>query len=163
MSRSLAALCLCLALPAIAAAPDRMKPLRAIVGAWSGSFNCKTGSYDANVSIEEAEGGLFARYDASSTGPIPMGAKGDVGVVPRAKTGEFTATSNGVAVKISLAEKGQVLVFAPAARADGSAATVRFAGTARLDKKKTKAVVRFTVTTPIGPDSCMGSMARNQP
>lgn len=161
MRTALAAACVALALSARAAAPDPVKPLRPIVGAWSGSFNCKTGNYDAHVGIEDAEGGLFARYDAASTGPIPLSAKGDVGVVPRAKPGEFTATSNGVAVKITLAEKGQVLVFAPAARADGAAAAIRFAGTARLDKKRTKAVVRFTVTTPLGPDSCMGSMARD--
>lgn len=161
LRRLLPASALLLATAARAAAPDPVKPLRPIVGAWSGSFNCKTGSYDANVSIEDAEGGLFARYDASSTGPVPLGAKGDVGVVPRAKAGEFTASSNGVVVKITLAEKGQVLVFAPAARADGAASAIRFAGTARLDKKRTKAVVRFTVTTPLGPDSCMGSMARN--
>ena len=156
-------LALLLLATAAAAAPDPMKPLRPIVGAWEGQVQCTTGGYGATITLEEADGGIFARYDAASLGAVPMGAKGDVGVAPRDKPGEFTATSNGVAVKVALAEKGRVLVFSPLPSKGGIGAMVQFAGTARLDKKRTKAVVRYTVKSPIGTDSCMGSMARKLP
>jgi hypothetical protein len=152
-----------LAASALAAAPDRMKPLRPLVGQWSGQVNCTTGNYGANISLEDADGGLFARYDAASLGASPLSAKGDVGVAPRPKAGEFVATSNGVAVKVTLAEKGQVLVFSPLPSSNAMAGVITFAGTARLDKKRTKAIVRYTIKSPIGNDSCMGSMARTQP
>jgi hypothetical protein len=115
------------------------------------------------MSIDESDGQLVASYNAASGGAAPMKANGSVGIAPRSKPGEFIATSNGVAVKVTLAEKGQVLIFSPDPSATGLGALMQFAGTARLDKKRTKAVVRYTLTTPLGSDSCMGSMAKAPP
>lgn len=150
---------LLLAASALAATPDRVAPLRPLVGRWAGRMNCTTGNYGATVGLEEQDGALFARYDAASDGATPLKAAGNVGVAPRPKAGEFVATSNGVAVKVTVAEKGQVLVFSPAP-ATGLGAMILFSGTARLDKKRANAIVRYTVKTPLGTDSCMGSMSR---
>jgi hypothetical protein len=154
---------LLLAASALAAAPDPMKPLRPLIGRWSGRVNCGTGDYGLKLTLEDADGGLFARYEAASLGASPLSGKGDVGVVPRPKPGEFVATSNGVSVRIALAEKGRVLIFSPLPSSNPMAAAVKFAGTARLDKKRAKAVLRYTVKTPIGDDTCLGSMTRTPP
>ena len=135
--------------------------LLVLVGAWTGQMTCSTGHYGVGVSLFESQGALVARYKAASGGDNPMKTDGRVAVTPRSKPGEFTAQSNGVSVKVTLAEKGQVLIFAPDPAATGLAALIKFSGTARLDKKRTKAVVRYTVTTPLGSDPCMGSMKKS--
>jgi hypothetical protein len=139
-----------------------IQALALLAGAWTGQLTCKTGNYGAAANLIDGGTTMVVRYNSVSGGPTPMRANGRVDVRPRGKPGEFTAVSSqGVAVKVSLAEKGQVLLFEPDPAATGLAALIKFSGTARLDKKRTKATLRFTVASPLGPDSCMGAMAKS--
>jgi hypothetical protein len=144
-----------------AAAPDSMKPLRSLVGAWTGQLSCKSGNYGAGANLFESSGALIVSYNSASGGAAPQKAAGRVEVHPRPKPGEFIAVSAGVSVKVTLSEKGQVLLFEPDPAATGLAALVQFSGTARLDKKRTKGALRFTVTSPLGSDPCLGTMTKS--
>jgi hypothetical protein len=160
MMQKLAVLILLAASAGAASAPDALTPLRPLAGAWTGQMTCKTGNYGTAANLAESRGGMVVRYNSVSGGPAPMRANGQVSVSPAPKGTFIAASSQGVSVKVSLAEKGQVLIFEPDPASTGLAALIQFSGTARLDKKRTKAVLRFTVASPLGPDSCMGSMAK---
>lgn len=143
-----------------AAAPDAMKPLRPEVGAWTGQMVCKTGNYGVGASLFESRAMMVVSYNTASGGENPQKARGRVQVVPGPRAGGFIASSGAVSVKVTVAEKGQVLLFEPDPASTGMAALIKFSGTARLDKRRTKALLRFTIASPLGPDSCMGTMVK---
>jgi hypothetical protein len=146
-----------------APAPDAFAELRPLIGGWSGRMICDKGNFSVGMAIDERDGKIVARYSTILIGTRAH-AGGSADVNPGSKPGRFTASAESAvgkaSVRISTAEKGRVLIFAPDPAATGLMALIKFTGTARLDKARTKASVRYTTITPLGSEPCAGTLTK---
>ena len=145
------------------AAPDAFADLRPLIGGWSGRMICDDGNFSIGMAVEDKEGKIAARYSTIMVGTSAKAA-GSATLEAGAKPGKFTAGAQSPAgqatVRIAAAEKGRLLIFSPDPAMTGLLALIKFSGTARLDKARANARIRYTMKTPIGVESCSGTMAK---